>query len=136
MDTSPPFTPAKRRVHRKRHVGAGSPTPTPPVALVLVSAGYVDVDGTLTLGFDRAIDISGLAGNQITVDDQPLGVRWVASGAATLISPMTVRIEMIEDGGIPDGDDVLMNASAASGIVAVDDSGTWGGATNLLVPFP
>ncbi|MEA2711828.1 MAG: hypothetical protein QOF78_4429 [Phycisphaerales bacterium] len=137
MPNPPPFTPLKPRVHRKRRaaVAAGPP---PPLALTLISADYADVDTTLTLVFDRAIDIGGLDGNEIKVDDQPLGVRFLATGAAMLLAPTTVRIELVEDGGIPDGDDVFVNASAASGIIAVAPpvGGTWGGATDLSLPFP
>ncbi len=106
-----------------------------PAGLNLVGAEYV-AGATITLTFDRAIDIAGLVGNQIVVDDGAnTGVIWEAIGAATLLGPAIVRIGLTDLGGSSIADTVL-DASAATGIVAVDDGGTWDGVTNLVLPFP
>jgi len=105
------------------------------VALNLVAATYEEVV-SVSLTFDRPIDIAALAGGQITVDDGAVaGVLYAATGVATLTDPQTVRIELIEI-GLSTGPGTRLTASAASGIAAVDDGGTWGGAADLSLPFP
>src|SRR5687767_1416127 len=129
METSPPFIPSKPRVRRKRR---GVPATPPPAALVLVAAVYTDSPRMIRLTFGRAIDIAGLDGNQITLDDGNFGVRYVATGPATLFDATTADIELneLEPFG---GTGVLLSATGASGIVAVDDGGTWAGVVNLAV---
>ena len=88
------------------------------------------------LTFDRAIDIAGLAAGQVVVDDGPVsGWSWVGIGSGTLIGPTIVEIELGAQTESSSPGTVL-NASAATGIVAVDDGGAWAGATNLPLPFP
>jgi hypothetical protein len=54
---------------------------------------------------------------------------------ATMLTPASVRIFMNPIGEAEVGA-VTLSASAASGIVAVDDGGTWSGASALALPFP
>src|SRR4051794_9576931 len=90
---NPIFIPAKRRVSRKIRTAR---TPTAAAALTLVSAAYV-TGTSIELTFDRAIDIAGLVGSQITVEDgEPLEIRFVATGAASLTGPASVLIELEE----------------------------------------
>jgi hypothetical protein len=103
--------------------------------LTLVSAAYEP--GTLIeLSFDRAIDIAGLDGSVIVIDDGSIsGFRYAATLVATLIGPAVVRIEL---DGIEEfaGPDVRMTAGAANGIVAVGDGAAWAGVSNVVLPFP
>jgi hypothetical protein len=103
---------------------------------MLVAATYDNDSVTLTLTFDRAIDIEGIVGGDIIVNDADITANlYEATGPATMLSPTTVRIELI---GVSEstGTGVRLSAGAANGIVAVDDGGTWGGADALALPFP
>ena len=108
----------------------------PPAPLVLVAAAFSE-DETLTLTFDRAISVAGLDGTQVVVDDADLvGNRYDASGGSvTVLSPASVRLAMTVI-GLYTQSGVHLTASASSGIVAVDDGGTWAGVTDLALPFP
>jgi hypothetical protein len=133
MMTVPPVK-FPRRKRRRGRARASSP-PTPPVALNLVSATYEEVV-SVSLTFDRPIDIAGLDGAQITVDDGAVaGILYAATGVATLTDPQTVRIELVEV-GVSGDPGTRLNASAASGIVAVGDGGTWAGVSDVELPFP
>jgi hypothetical protein len=97
-----------------------------------MSAQYEE-SAWVQLTFDRLIDIGSLDGAQITVDDGPLsGTRWAGTGAAVLIDPLTVRVELnaVEPSSSPE---VLLSATAANGIVAVDDGAAWAGVTNYPI---
>jgi hypothetical protein len=128
--TVPLFRKRSRPAKRK-----AAPAP-PPVALTLVSAVYDHSTVVLTLQFDRAIDIAGLVGTAIVVNDGFYAqISLNAVGAASLIGPATLQVHMIFVGPyIPIEE--KMTATAMSGIVAVDDGGTWDGVTNLTLPFP
>ncbi len=121
---------------RRRQVVSSPPTPAPPVGLVLVAAVYEEATW-VRLTFDRAIDVTGLIGSAITVDDGDLsGVRWQATGpSVTMINPTTVRIELTEFDPFA-GAGIQLDATSANGIGAVDDGGMWGGVTDVELPFP
>jgi hypothetical protein len=106
-----------------------------PAALTLVSAAFDDGALTLTLTFDRAIDIAGIDVSAFWVDDGVVGFRYQGWDTASLDGPATVLVQMngIDDSTVPD---VVMNVSAGSGIVAADDGASWAGATDLPLPFP
>ena len=126
----PPSEFRKRRGRPKRSAPA-----TQPVALVLVSA-TLDLSGpSVTLAFDRAIDIAGIVPAQVLVDDAvTAGYRFAGSGTVVLVNAVTVQVELVDVGpSVQPG--VHLDASAGTGIVAVDDGGTWGGVTNLELPF-
>jgi hypothetical protein len=137
MMTIPPTKYPRRRHHRFK---PRATTQSPSAALTLIAADF-DAGAvpapTVTLAFDRAIDIAGLDASEITVDDGPgSGSIWQGgAGSATLIDPQTVRLPMSEVG--PSGStETTLTATAASGIRAADDGGTWAGATNVELPFP
>ncbi|MEA2708234.1 MAG: hypothetical protein QOF78_835 [Phycisphaerales bacterium] len=130
----PPPKFRKRRGHEKREAQAAHPAP--PTALTLVAATYSDGDLRVRLVFDRAIDIAGIEGSQIFVADADLGVEFDGDGAAaTLFDATTVDVGLAELGPVG-GELVKLTATAASGIVAVDDGGTWAGVFELALPFP
>ena len=127
LPTTPPF--------RRRR---GRPTRRPPGAgaLTLVAAVIVDDDGPgVRLDFDRPIDVSGLDASQVTVQDTGgTGVAYVGTGAVDTPAPNAVVVGLAET-GVAAGP-TRMTATAATGIVAVDDGGTWAGVTDLGLPFP
>ncbi|HEV2294953.1 MAG TPA: hypothetical protein VGR35_13955 [Tepidisphaeraceae bacterium] len=127
MPVNVPLIPFIRRRRRPKMV-------TPPAALMLVAAEY-DSEVSVTLTFDRAIDVAGLVGSAIVVEDAGAGLRFEATGPVTIINPQTVRIGLGETGPSGTADNIL-NASAGSGIVAVDDGGMWAGVSDLVLPFP
>lgn len=133
MLTTPPPPFQKRRRLRPKRV---APKPAPP-ALVLVQAQYPTNFGrAIRLTFDRAINIDAIDGSQIIVKDG-LGVQKIRQGNASvqLIDPQTVEIFVPAIGDYTQPNRVL-EATAMTGIVAVDDGGTWAGATDLPIPFP
>ena len=126
--------PAKRRVGRKRRRPPAAPTP--PAALVLVSAAYDHAGPNVTLTFDRQIDVAGIDVTAVTVnDDDVAGIELRGAGAVTLTGPAAVRIPLA-DVGIAQQPGTFLTATAATGIVAADDGGTWAGATGLALPYP
>ena len=134
MMTPPPVKYPRRR-HRRGRARAAQAPPAPPAQLTLVSAVY-DAGAAVTLTFDRPIDIAGLDGSVVIVED---GVhsqfRYNGTAGATLLSPVTVQIELA---GVEEfvGPGIRLDAGSGNGIVAVDDGGTWGGASDLELPFP
>jgi Ni,Fe-hydrogenase I small subunit len=108
-----------------------------PVApLTLVSAAYDNDSVTLTLTFDRAIDIAGIVvGEDVIVDDGAITGSVYEADGATLVGPESVRFTLT---GIGDSTSSIttLTATSATGIVAVDNGGTWGGVTALELPWP
>ena len=96
---------------RRLRIKPWKPAPAPP-ALVLIS-GMFNGTFTITLDFDRAIDIAAFNGAAITLVDGPDGLLWRGQ-TATLLSDVSVRISLTNTGGAT-GDDVLLTATAASG---------------------
>jgi hypothetical protein len=130
------FQPRKPFRHRAReHASTAEATP-PPVALTLGGATYDTDDFSVVLTFDRAVDASGLNAAAVTLEDGEFAAgSFVGSGPATVIGPTTIRVFLEEIGG-PSVPDVELTATAMTGIVAVDDGGTWEGVTGLVLPFP
>jgi hypothetical protein len=87
------------------------------------------------LTFDRAIDITNIDVEQVEVDDPVSGLLWTGTGEPLATGANSVRIELADTGASASGS-VVLNASAETGIVAVDDGGTWAGATDLGLPYP
>jgi hypothetical protein len=127
--------PTEFRRHRRIKPRAETQAP-PPAALTLVAAAYDNDSVTLTLTFDRAIDIAGIVGGDVIVNDADItGNLYEATGPATLTSPTTVRIEL-NGVGEATGTGVRLSAGSANGIVAEDDGGTWAGVADVELPFP
>src|SRR4051812_912609 len=124
----PAFLPAKTRVKRRRHEDVSSAA-----ALTLASAVYgmsSSPSPTLTLVFDRAVDISAMDGSVIVVHDSPYsGENWAALGAATLLDPVTAQI-FLADQGDATGEELVLDAGVTNGIVAVDNGAVWAGVTD------
>ena len=103
-------------------------------SLTLVAATY-QAGAWVRLTFDRPVDATGLAPAAVTVADQPAGALYRGTGAATAVSPQTVQIAL-QAFNMTSGTARLLNATAATGLVADDDGGQWAGATNVALPFP
>jgi len=130
--TFQPRKPIRRRVAEGEQVPAG---PLPPAQLVLVSAYYDDMDIRLQLGFDRKIDMSAFDGSGIFVRDGTFhGMMYVATGAWEVLSDTTIKVSLdpVEEFV---GEDVELTAGSDSGIVAVDDGGTWLGVSGVVLPL-
>ncbi|MGB7159619.1 MAG: hypothetical protein WBD40_16245 [Tepidisphaeraceae bacterium] len=129
---APPLQPPRRRSRSKRR----TTQPMPPVALTLVAASYDKDLSCVDLAFDRAIDIGAMDVTSVAVDDDTFrGLRLAGFETPVLLNPTTVRVSLNEVGGAMQPG-VHLTTGAGNGIVAVDDGGTWAGATDLLLPFP
>jgi len=129
IPTPPKYVKRHRPLKKKVQFGP------PPAALTLVEASYgVDEDIRLRLTFDRAIDAAGIVGTQITVGIQEYGYLYNATGMVIVIDPATIDIVLVQIGGF-EGEADELNATALSGIVAVDDGGTWAGIANAELPI-
>ena len=125
-----PLIPFRRR--RK----AGGAVQAPPAALTLVSATYDIETESVILSFDRAVDAAAYDPAAITVQDGEFAAGlFVGSGPATVVNPTTIQV-FLEQIGSPTVSDVELWATAGTGIVAVDDGGTWAGVTAVVLPFP
>lgn len=104
--------------------------------LVLVSAAYDGDASTLMLVFDRAIDVSGVVGSAIVVNDgESLYLQLAATGGAVMVDPVTVRLTL-ESLGDWENPGVVLDAAAGNGIVAAGDGAAWAGAVNVALPWP
>ena len=104
----------------------------------MVSANYNDGTAEVILVFDREIDVSAFVGGQITLDDgQFTFTTYLANAAPFQDGPTTLRLPL-DNSGSSSISDVRLTASALTGIVAVDDGGTWPGTggAGVLLPFP
>jgi len=124
----------------RKHGGRTKPqraTQAPPARELILEAAAFDNDTvTVTLTFDRAIDIAGIVvGGDIIVNDAAVTGNLYEAYGATLAAPNIVSVNL-QVVGEPTGALTTLTASAATGIVAVDDGGTWAGTTNTELPFP
>ena len=120
--------PPLRQFRRNRRPARRPPAPA------LLGATYV-AGTSLTLVFDRAIDVSALVGGVILVDDGPGGAQYEATLGAVLVDPQTVRLALIDLTGFA-GPDVRLNAAAGNGIAPAGGGAAWAGVTDLLLPYP
>jgi hypothetical protein len=109
--------------------------PAPPQTLVLVSASYDENVPVLFLTFDRAIDIAGFVPAQVVVADGVINEGMYGGvGPAELLSPTQVSVPLTYLGSAPVAP-ITLTASALTGLVAVDDGGTWAGVSGVGLPF-
>jgi hypothetical protein len=102
--------------------------------LTLVSATYDGSLVTVTLTFDRAIDVTEFSPAQLSVIDGPNAQLFQAT-EITLDDPVTATVALTQVDSAS-GEGVLLDATPANGIIAVGDGAAWAGATNLELPFP
>ena len=107
-----------------------------PVAALILAAWSADVEEdvpTVTLAFDRAIDVASIRVAAIEVGTIATGGLYQGSGVATLVDPRTVQVPLALVGAYP-GSSVELFAGADTGIVATDDGGTWAGTGDVPLP--
>jgi hypothetical protein len=126
--------PAKHKSRGRRKHQSQAPTP-PPVALALQTASFNNSDGArVFLTFDRAIDVAHIHVSAFSVADGVNGVMWVGAG---VISSAGANVQLVfTNSGPYSGAGQVLTVPAGNGIVAVDDGGTWEGATDLGLPYP
>ena len=86
------------------------------------------------LVFDRAISIAGLQPSQIEVADGLTSNLYAGDPAGGSVSGTVVTL-LMDRIGSASGSAITLTASATTGIVAVNDGGTWAGASGLVLPF-
>ncbi|MDB5323457.1 MAG: hypothetical protein JWN40_5088 [Phycisphaerales bacterium] len=134
LPPSPTYSFQPRKPSHRRPRATDQAPPAPPQTLVLVAASYLDSDW-VQLTFDRAVNATALVAGQVNVNDGMIsGNVYAGAGAAMMITPQTVQIGLAYVG--PSGiGETLLTAGAGTGIVAVDDGGTWAGVADLSLPF-
>jgi hypothetical protein len=126
--------PAKRK-SVGRPTDAMAARPAPPQTLVLVSASYDDTIPMVFLTFDRAVDASALVVSAVTVKDGSIAPGlYGGDGPPGIESPTVISIVLARLGDTPAGP-VTLSATALTGLVAVDDGGTWAGVSDVGLPF-
>jgi hypothetical protein len=108
-------------------------------ALTLVAAALdsdpVTGDWLLRLAFDGAVDTSGLAPGQITMDDAA-GSGWVFVGTGIDSRPdprtLVLTLALTDD---PATGETRFTATPANGLAAAD-GGAWVGVVDCLLPYP
>jgi hypothetical protein len=106
-----------------------------PVATPVLIAASCDESPTLTLVFDRPVDVSAMDVAAIRVDNGLLMFSYVGHGTPTLASPTTVDVALSGTTDY-DGPGVILDAPGGAGIVAAGDGAAWAGVDDLALPFP
>ena len=96
-----------------------------------MSANYVAAT-SLTLTFDRAIDISGLYPSGVSVWD---GSVSYGGTVGELVAADTVRLDLTINGDAS-SDVPTLYTGPANGIVAAGSGEPWEGVSGLVLPFP
>ena len=109
--------------------------PAPKQTLVLVSASYDDTIPMVFLTFDRAVDASVFVVGAVSVNDGSIAPGlYVGAGVPGIESPTVISVVLERLGDTPAGP-VTLSATALTGIVAVDDGGTWAGVSDVGLPY-
>ena len=126
----PPPIYRKRRGHGR--IARKLPVPVGPP--VLVSAAYASGQ-SVTLAFDRAVDVAGMDVERVGVDDGPgTEMLYVGSGPAVAIDARTVRVGLAGF-DLSDSNAVTMTAHGDTGIVAADGGQAWAGVGTVVLPY-
>src|SRR4051794_18685898 len=108
-------------------------THAPPAPLTIVSASFDSAVPSASITFDREIDISAIVPTAFVINDDLItGNQYTCMEfGASHDGPETVVLNL-QVIGSAEGGQVRLNASAANGIVASDDGGTFAGVVNLV----
>jgi hypothetical protein len=125
-------TPPSKK-HRGHSVRRGQELPLQ--TLVLVSASYDETVPMVFLTFDRPVNALAMVVSAVTVNDGSIAPGlYGGAGVPGIESPTVISVVLARLGDTPVGP-VMLNATALTGIVAVDDGGTWAGVTDVGLPF-
>jgi hypothetical protein len=119
---------------RKRRSAA--PVATGPV---LVAATYDVLTPSLTLTFDRQVQLSGPGGTlnaeTITVHDGVNGIEQLNTPDASGAGTVTLVVTLFPNAAW-EGSGVTMTCGAGTGIASAEGGEAWAGVTELELPFP
>jgi hypothetical protein len=102
---------------------------------MLVSANYDETVPILSLVFDREIDASGFVASQVVVHDGSINMGvYGGVGPAIIEAPSRFSVALTRLADAPLAPTTL-SATALTGLVAVDDGGTWAGVSDVGLPF-
>ena len=101
----------------------------------MVAATYDRGEPSVTLTFDRAVDLAGFDPSSLNVFDGPEAFELGGTGAITILAPDSAKIILIHNFDFT-GPGVTMTATGGAGIVAQDGGAAWAGVTGLELPFP
>jgi hypothetical protein len=122
--------------YKPRVAAQAATPPVPGVPLNLVSAQYqVDPAIVLLMVFDRAVDISAFNGAAIELDDGDVNSQVYSGASASLVDEVTVQVTLAAEGS-ESNSGIYLYGTGGSGIVAVDDGGTWVGVIGLALEIP
>ena len=99
-----------------------------------MAASY-DPTAAVVLTFDRAIDIAGIDGAAVVVNDGVNGLQFAGTNGVTLVGPAAVEVVLAGLGEWLDPG-VTLTVSPANGIVAAGDGAAFAGVTDVGLPFP
>jgi hypothetical protein len=125
----PPPKPVKKQPKIRPPTVVPIPAGAP---VTLVGATYNSEELNLILEFDRAIDMSGFDPSQVAVRDGPTNSRMYTAVSPGQLDPSTIAVSLTDAGPFV-AEDVTLWATATTGIVAVDDGGTWPGVSGFVL---
>lgn len=112
------------------------PVGFPLFELELVSGIWDLIVPTLNLVFDRAINAAAYNPGEMVVNDTiTFGREFTDISIRAQPSPEAINFNMLI-GGAPVGIGVNLEATAATGLKAVNNGAKWPGVTTLQLPFP
>lgn len=130
----PIFYASKRRIRRKRNENGSAVTPPPITGPVLVAATVAADNSTLTLVFDRAIDISAFDGGTAFVNVPAAHSLFQPDIEIVQVDAVTVRASL-DYVDASSGSQTTLTVSEPTGIVAVEGGIAWSGCDALVLPF-
>lgn len=125
------FIPAKKRIRRARRRGlpGGAVVDGP----LLVGVEYIEAY-LVMLHFDRPVNIEHAVPAAITVDDGQQAHQRFEGISASEVEPEIVQIGLSAPTGASTQDQILLSATAGTGITSTD-GGAWAGVTDVAIPF-
>jgi hypothetical protein len=105
------------------------------LTLTAASADFEDDAPSVTMQFDRAIDVSAMDVTTIRVGTVATGALYQGMDGPIVADARTVQVNLTVIDTYPETN-VKLFASDQTGIVAADDGGTWSGTGGTGLPFP
>ena len=99
----------------------------------LTAASYDGGLPSVSMSFDREINIDAFDPSSIIVKSDESGTEWVGVDGWTT-DPVTMQVELAVLGPYA-GSDTRLSVSADNGIVGADDGAIYPGVSDLVLPF-